>query len=58
VALGDEPYRGLDDSEAHRALKALERAGFVERITRGNWKIFNPLLKRYLADLDPVGPIP
>ena len=57
VALGEEPYRGLDDSEAYRALKALERGGFVERISRGNWQIFNPLLKRYLADLDPVGPI-
>lgn len=57
VALGDEPYRGLDDSEAHRALKALEKGGFAERISRGNWRIFNPLLKRYLADLDPVGPI-
>jgi hypothetical protein len=57
VAIGDEPYRGLDDSEVHRALKALERGGFVERISRGNWNIFNPLLKRYLADLNPVGPI-
>jgi hypothetical protein len=57
VAIGDEPHRGPDDSEAHRALKALERGGFAERISRGNWNIFNPLLKRYLADLDPVGPI-
>jgi hypothetical protein len=54
IALGDEPYRDLDDSEAHRAVTALRRAGFIEQPRPRRWRIANPLLRRYLADLEPV----
>ncbi|MGH3115509.1 MAG: hypothetical protein ACRDQ2_00025 [Gaiellales bacterium] len=54
VALGDEPYRGLDDSEAHRALTALRNAGVIEQRRPRRWSIANPILRRYLADLEPV----
>jgi hypothetical protein len=54
IALGDEPYRELDDSEAHRAVTALRRGGFIEQPRPRRWRIVNPLLRRYLVDLEPV----
>ena len=54
IALGDEPYRELDDREAHRAVTALRRGGFIEQPRPRRWRIVNPLLRRYLADLEPA----
>jgi hypothetical protein len=53
VALGTRPlYGSLAPQAAKRALDALERAGFVERRGRGEWRIVDPLFKRYLLDLE------
>jgi hypothetical protein len=40
-----------------RVLKLLERAGIVEHVARGTWRIVNPLLREYLRRLDPLGEI-
>jgi hypothetical protein len=37
-----------------RVLKLLRDAGIVEHRARGDWQIVNPLLRAYLAALDPV----
>jgi predicted transcriptional regulator len=36
--------------EADRALKKLLRAGLIERAGRGDYRIFNPLLRRHLLE--------
>jgi hypothetical protein len=54
VALGEEPYRGVPDAEAYRALTALRRTGLVDRHGRGEWYVVNPLLRHYLVRLDPI----
>lgn len=54
VALGQPVPRRLQPSVRDRVLKLLERAGIVEHLARGRWAVIDPLLGRYLADLDPV----
>src|SRR5436305_2057027 len=38
-----------------RVLKLLLRAGIVEHVARGDWRIVDPLLQAYLRRLDPLG---
>ena len=52
----DKPIpRRLPPSIRDRVLNLLERAGIVEHVSRGDWRIVNPLLKEYLRRLDPLG---
>ena len=51
IARGQKPYPGLNPSAAQRALRALELAGVAETAHRGEWRISEPLLRHYLAQL-------
>ena len=55
IAAGEAPHAGLNSSESHRAVKALHDAGLVEPAGRRRWRIVNPLLGRYLRELEPYG---
>ena len=55
LATGARPPRALHPGVRDRVLKLLRNAGIVERHGRGDWRIVNPLLSAYLAELDPVG---
>ena len=55
IAAGDPPHAGLNSSESYRAVKALHDAGVVEPAGPRRWKVVNPLLGRYLRELDPYG---
>jgi hypothetical protein len=54
VAKGQSPPRRLTPAIRDRVLKLLERAGIVEHVARGDWRIVNPLLREYLRRLDPL----
>jgi uncharacterized protein len=45
---------GMHAGEADRALKKLLEAGMIERVGRGDYRIFNPLLRRHLAEQKPI----
>jgi hypothetical protein len=47
--------RRLSPSIRDRVLKLLLRAGIVEHVSRGNWRIVDPLLQTYLQRLSPLG---
>jgi len=50
---GEGLYAGVDDKKAvNRAVDRLRDAGFIERAD-DSWRIQDPLLRAYLADLDP-----
>jgi hypothetical protein len=36
-------------------LKLLRDAGILEHESRGQWRVIDPLLRHYLAALDPLG---
>jgi uncharacterized protein len=55
VAMGDSVPRRLAPAIRDRVLKALLQAGVVEHVSRGDWRIVNPLLKEYLRRFDPLG---
>ena len=55
IALGESPYRDLKSVEAFRALKGLEHAGVVGPAGPRRWRILEPLLARYLRELEPFG---
>ncbi|MGZ8783630.1 MAG: hypothetical protein ACXWZB_09050 [Gaiellaceae bacterium] len=55
IAAGDPPHAGLNSSESYRSVKALHDAGLVEPAGPRRWKIVNPLLGRYLRELEPYG---
>lgn len=51
----DEPvYPGLPRGAVRRALEHLEAAAIIETSGRGQWHITDPLLRRYLHDLQPL----
>lgn len=50
VARGERPYPGRAPAAAHRALRALELQGIIERLARGHWVVGDPLLRHYLAN--------
>jgi uncharacterized protein len=41
---------GMHAGEADRAIKKLLEAGMIERVARGDYRIFNPLLRRHLIE--------
>lgn len=51
IARDQRPYPGLAPSAAQRALRALELAGFIDSPARGEWRVADPLLRHYLAQL-------
>ena len=55
VALGTKLYQGLAPDVANQTLRALRDAGIVEHHGRGEWRIFDPLLRRYLQQLPGEG---
>lgn len=55
VASGDQIPRRIAPSIRDRVLKLLERAGIIEHVARGDWRIVNPLLRDYLRTLTPLG---
>jgi hypothetical protein len=56
VAGDRSPPRRLTPSIRDRVLNLLLRAGIVEHVGRGDWRVVNPLLKEYLRRMDPLGP--
>ena len=56
VALGAVLYEGLASNTAAKTMNRLRDAGVVEQgIDRGSWRIVDPFLRRYLADLPVQG---
>jgi uncharacterized protein len=55
VAAGQPPPKRLHPGVRDRVLKLLRDAGVVEHEARGRWRVIDPLLRRYLASLDPFG---
>ena len=51
VAQGQPAYPGLEAKTVSRAVNALRDAGLVEQHGRGDWRVTDPLLRRYLAEL-------
>jgi hypothetical protein len=56
VAAGESPPRRLHPGVRDRVLKLLRDAGILEHEARGRWRVIDPLLRHYLAALDPFGP--
>lgn len=46
--------RRLSPAIRDRVLKLLLRAGILEHVARGDWRIVDPLLQTYLRQLDPL----
>jgi uncharacterized protein len=55
LAAGNPVPRRLPPAIRDRVLKLLLRAGIVEHVARGDWRIVDPLLRDYLRRLDPLG---
>jgi len=55
VAAGNPPPRRLAPAIRDRVLKLLLRAGIVEHVARGHWRIVDPLFEVYVRRLDPLG---
>ncbi len=55
IAEGRPAPRRLAPAIRDRVLNLLARAGIVEHVARGDWRIVNPLLAEYLHRLDPFG---
>lgn len=57
IAAGAAPYTGASSpTDAQRAVNKLRDAGIIESSDSGRgWRIVDPLLRRYLAEMDPVG---
>jgi hypothetical protein len=55
VAAGEAPPRRLHAGVRDRVLKLLRDAGIIEHEARGRWRVIDPLLRHYLATLDPFG---
>jgi uncharacterized protein len=47
--------RRIQPGVRDRVLKLLRDAGILEHEGRGRWRVIDPLLRRYLASLDPLG---
>jgi hypothetical protein len=55
LARAEPISRRLSPAIRDRVLKLLLRAGIVEHVARGDWRIVDPLLQAYLRRLDPLG---
>lgn len=53
IARGQPSYPGLNRGGVRRALEALENAGIIDSAGRADWRFSNPLLRRYLAAIQP-----
>jgi uncharacterized protein len=54
LARGEPVPRRLPPAIRDRVLKLLLRAGIIEHAARGDWRIVDPLVRTYLARLDPL----
>jgi len=54
IARDEAPYRDLPRNSVRRALEELRGIGIARSESRGDWRITDPLLSRYLAELDPL----
>ena len=55
VAAREPLPRRIQPGVRDRVLKLLRDAGILEHESRGQWKVIDPLLRHYLASLDPLG---
>ncbi|HET6869931.1 MAG TPA: hypothetical protein VFH80_28720 [Solirubrobacteraceae bacterium] len=55
LARGEPAPRQLSPAIRDRVLKLLLRAGTVEHVARGDWRIVDPLFETYLRGLSPLG---
>jgi uncharacterized protein len=55
VAAGQPLPRRIQPGVRDRVLKLLRDAGVLEHESRGHWRVIDPLLRHYLASLDPLG---
>jgi hypothetical protein len=55
LARDDPVPRRLPPAVRDRVLKLLLRAGIIEHVSRGEWRILDPLLRAYLRGLDLLG---
>jgi hypothetical protein len=55
LARAEPISRRLSPAIRDRVLKLLLRAGIVEHVARGDWRIVDPLFQAYLRRLDPLG---
>jgi DNA-binding IclR family transcriptional regulator len=53
VARGQSVYRGLPRGAVRRALETLRDAGIIDSGGRADWRLSNPLLRRYLQSIGP-----
>jgi uncharacterized protein len=54
VARGEPLPRRIQPGVRDRVLKQLRDAGVLEHEAHGRWRVIDPLLRHYLASLDPV----
>jgi uncharacterized protein len=54
VAEGNPMPRRVQPGARDRALKLLRDAGILEHEAHGRWRVIDPLLRHYLASLDPL----
>lgn len=54
IARGQPVYTGLARGAVRRALEALRDAGIIESHGRGEWRLSNPLLRRYIQTITPL----
>jgi hypothetical protein len=55
IAAGDPLPRRIQPGARDRVLKLLRDAGVLEHEAHGRWRVIDPLLRHYLASLDPFG---
>jgi hypothetical protein len=55
VAAGNPMPRRVQPGARDRVLKLLRDAGILEHEAHGRWRVIDPLLRHYLASLDPLG---
>jgi hypothetical protein len=55
VAAGHPMPRRVQPGARDRVLKLLRDAGILEHESHGRWRVIDPLLRHYLASLDPFG---
>jgi hypothetical protein len=51
IARGQAPYSGIQPGAGQRAVRALQLAGLIDSPAPRQWKVGDPLLRRFLADL-------
>jgi uncharacterized protein len=54
VARSESVYAGLSRGAVRRALEELRDAAIIESYGRGDWRVTNPLFRRYLRDLAEI----